>query len=129
MVSSQKMRRRVLDELERHSSAVGLLQRVDKFAVTIFVILMDDFQLAFELDPLASSLPLRCGGGVNGVCVGGVSENESAADEHHNRQKKCAAKYTGIDPGEDPSFHGTTFRPNGCSLCESRRDHRSASSK
>src|SRR6266853_2295864 len=119
------MCRRVLDELERDPSAVGLLQRVDKFAVTIFVILMDDFEFAFELDPLAPSLPLRGGGGVNGVCIGGVRENECAADEYQNRQKKCAATYTVIDPGEDPFFHGSTFRPNGCSLGESLRDHRS----
>src|SRR5260370_39745056 len=109
------MCRRVLDETERDPSAVGLLQRVEKLAVTIFVILMDDFEFAFELDPLASSLPLSCGGGVNGVCIGGVREDECAAEQHHNRKKR-AAKHTVIDPGEDLFFHETTFRRNDVSL-------------
>src|ERR1700687_1554508 len=122
------MCRRVLDETERHPSAVGLLQRVHKLAVAIREILMDDFEFAFELDPLAPSLPRGCGGGVNGVCIGGVRENECAAEEHHNRKKR-AAKYTGIDPGEDPFFHETTFRRNDVSLGEGRRDDGSALGK
>ncbi|PYV22931.1 MAG: hypothetical protein DMG24_15375 [Acidobacteria bacterium] len=62
MVSGQKMCRRLLDELERDPSAVGQLQRVQKAVVAIFEILIGDFELAFELDPLV------CGGAVLGGC-------------------------------------------------------------
>ena len=46
------MCRRLLEESERDPSAVGQLQRVQIAAPTIFEILMDDFELAFELDRL-----------------------------------------------------------------------------
>src|SRR3989442_1655741 len=56
------MCRRLLDEVERNPSAVGQLQRVQIAAPTIFEILMDDFELAFELDPLVRpNSRLSCG--------------------------------------------------------------------
>jgi hypothetical protein len=63
------MGRRILNEMERHASAIRLLQCIDKFAVAIFEVLMDDFDLALELDLRGSRFPLSCGGCVNAACV------------------------------------------------------------
>jgi hypothetical protein len=91
------MCRRVLDELERNSSAIGLLQGIYKAAVAIFEILVDNFELAFELNLWASGLPLSGGGGVIAVCVGGVRENECAAEEHEAEENRTAEDLGGTD--------------------------------
>ena len=50
MVSGQKMCWRLFDELEWNASAVELLQRVEIATPTIFKVLMNDFEFAFELN-------------------------------------------------------------------------------
>src|SRR5713101_676374 len=98
------MCRRVLNELEWNPRAVGQLQGVDKAAVAVFEILVDDFELAFELDLLAASLPLSRGCGV--IVVRGVMrEGECAAEEHEAGENRAAK-----DPrGTDLELHGGTF--------------------
>src|SRR5450759_4765194 len=103
------MCRRLLDEMERDPSAIGQLQRVGKAALS-FEILIKDFELAFELDPLARpNLRLSCGCGSFLTLRISLPENGGAAEQHHNSQKKRAAKHTTIDPGGDLFSHETTF--------------------
>src|SRR5258708_22497927 len=62
---------------------------------------MDDFQLAFQLDLLASSLPLSRGCGVTVAGVGVMREGECAAEEEAGQNR------TAEDPrGTDPDHHG-----------------------
>ena len=71
--------------MERDPSAVGLLQRVGKAGV-IFEILIDDFELAFELDGLALPyLRLSCGWAIG---VAGLGETGGAGEQHHDGQKE-----------------------------------------
>src|SRR5579864_4442499 len=105
MVSRQDMSRWMFHELQRNASAVGLLQCINKLAVTIFKILVDDFDLAFELDLWSSSFPLRCRGWISTVCVRVVCENKCACEENDAREKRAAE-----DPGgTDLYLHGGTF--------------------
>jgi hypothetical protein len=102
VVTSKKVRRRPLYELKRDPSTICLLQEVREATLTSIEVLMENFEFAFELDPLASSLPLSCGGGVNGVCIGGMRENECAPEEHEAGENSTAE-----DPGgTDLDFHG-----------------------
>src|SRR5689334_17694236 len=90
------MSRRLLGELERDPSAVGQLQRVQKAVVAIFEILIRDFELAFELDPLVrpdSRLSCGCegrarlsGGGLLGRCR--KRERHQAKDKRANHCKR-----------------------------------------
>src|SRR6266516_2573662 len=94
------MCRWMLNELERKSRAVGQLQRVDKAAVAILEILMDDFQLAFELNLLAAGLPLSCSYGVTVVSVRVMREGECG------EKQKAGENRTATDPrGPDPFDH------------------------
>src|SRR5439155_11708884 len=81
------MCRRLLDEVELDPSAVGQLQRVQIAAPTIFEILMDDFELAFELDPLVRpNSRLSCGcGSLLGRCP--KRERPQAEDKRANHCK------------------------------------------
>src|SRR5947209_6404007 len=104
------MCRRVLYKLESHSGAVSLLQRVNKLSMAILVILVDDFELAFELDLWRSRLPLRCGGRVDAVRVGVVRQNECACEENGAGENRTVEDRTVKDPrGTDPDRHGLTF--------------------
>src|SRR5689334_4444907 len=101
------MRRRVLHELKRNASAVRLFQRVDELAVAVFVILVNNFDLAFELDLRGSRLPLRCRGGVDALAVGMVRKNKSAGEENGAGEDGTAEDRTAKDPrGTDPDRHG-----------------------
>src|SRR6266478_1540467 len=105
MVSGQKMCRRMLNELECSPRAVGLLQRIDKAAATISEILMNDFELAFELDLLAASLPLSRSCGVTVVGVGVMREGDCGSEEQKGGENRTAK-----DPwGPDPFDHVGTF--------------------
>jgi hypothetical protein len=96
--------------MERDPSAIGQLQRVEN-ASPIFEILILDFQLAFELDPLTlPNLRLSCSCGSFLTLRMSLPENGGAAEQHQNGQNECAAKRTAIDPGEDLFFHESTFR-------------------
>jgi len=95
----------MLHELQRHAGAISLFQRVHKLAMAIFEILVDDFDLAFELDLWGSSFPLSCGGGVNAICVRVVSEYKCACEENGAGKNRTAQ-----DPrGTDLYLHGGTF--------------------
>src|SRR6267154_892801 len=100
------MRRWVLHELEWNASAARLLQCVNELAVAIFVILVDDFNLAFELDLRCSSFPLSRGHRINGVRVRVVCEDECACEENGAGENRTAEHRTGKDPrGTDPDRH------------------------
>src|SRR5437870_5450293 len=80
------MCRRLLGELERDPSAVGQLQRVQIAAPTIFEILMDDFELAFELHLLVRPDPrLICG---RGSLLGRCRKRERPQAKH-KRANHC----------------------------------------
>src|SRR6266849_656124 len=99
------MCRRMLDELEWNPGAISLFQSIDKTTVAIFEILVDNFQLAFQLDLLASNFPLGRGCWVDVTCVGVVRENECASEKHEAGENRTAE-----DPrGTDLDLHGGTF--------------------
>jgi hypothetical protein len=105
VIAGQKMRRRVLYELKRNPSPVSLLQRVNKLAVAIPEILVDDFDLTFELDLWCSGFPLSRGHRIHGVRVRVVCENECAREENGAGENRAAE-----DPrGTDLYLHGGTF--------------------
>jgi len=81
VVAGQKMCRRVLDELEWNPSAVSLLQSVDKTAMAVFEILMDNFDLAVELD---TRLRCSCGTGAS------LRENNCAAKKYEAGENRTA---------------------------------------
>ena len=91
-------------EFHWHASAVGLLKRKDKLAVTVPEILMDDFNLAVELDGFTlSRLQLsRYRRVVSKIAVlSAVREKECAAQKH-----KASESRTAEDPrGTDLYFH------------------------
>src|SRR6266567_3856632 len=108
MVSRQNMRRRMLHELHWHTSAVGLLQRVDKAAVAVIEILVNNFDLTLQLNVLAW-VALQLSGGSLGIavvgCSGIVRKRECAAEEHEAGENRTAE-----DPrGTDLELHGGTF--------------------
>jgi len=73
--------------------------------MAIFEILMDNFQLAFELDLRTSSVPLGRGCGVTASGVRVMREGECAAEEHKTGENGSAE-----DPrGTDLDLHGGTF--------------------
>jgi hypothetical protein len=99
------MFRRMIGEQEWNSSAIGLLQSVNKAAVAILKVLMNNFELTFKLNAPAR-VTLQLGGGRLGVavvaCFGGMRENECAAEEHEAEENRTAE-----DPGgTDLDFHG-----------------------
>jgi hypothetical protein len=79
----------MLDKMKWQAGAISLLQSVDKAAMTIFEVLVDDFELAFELNLWASGLPLNCGCGVI-AGVGIVRKNRCAAEEHEAGENRTA---------------------------------------
>src|SRR5712692_10264173 len=106
------MCRRVLNELEWNPSAVGLLQGIYKTAVTIFEILVDDFELAFELHLWSSSLPLSYRTGVGFACVGVVRQSQCAGEEQEAGENRPAKDCKAEDPrGTDLDLHVGTFLP------------------
>src|ERR1044071_1347569 len=103
------MCRRMLGELHSHASAVGLLQCEDEAAVTVWEVLMHDFQLAIKLGRFAfSRLKLGRDGRVIGqiAILRIVCENECAAEQHHGQ---CDEEATSDPRGTDGSDHVRTF--------------------
>lgn len=118
VVAGQNVCRRVLHELEGHTSAISLLQRVDELAVTIFEVLVDDFNLALELNPWGSAFPLSCRSRVNAVCVRIVGENKCACEQNH-----AGANGAAEDPrGTDLCFHGGTFLLAMIAICDEQNE-------
>jgi len=85
VVSGEKMCWRLLEKLERDPSAISLLQRVNKAAVTIIEILVNNFDLTLQLNVLAW-VALQLSGGCLGIAVVGgsgvVRERECAAEKN-----------------------------------------------
>jgi hypothetical protein len=99
----------MLGEPHRNPGAIRLLQCKNKAAVTVWEILMHDFQVAIELDRFALSRLQLCR---NGWVVGEiailwiVSEDECAAKQHRGQRDEEATN----DPrGTDLSAHLGTF--------------------
>src|SRR6266496_4970677 len=96
------MRRRTLKKVHWNSSAIRLLQRINKAAVAILEILMDNFDLTIQLNVLAR-IPLQLDGCCLRIAVVGsfrvVSEKNCAAEKNDDCKDGI---YGDEDPGADP---------------------------
>src|ERR1019366_2975533 len=105
------MCRRIFDELQWDARAVGLLQRIEQ-AGPIFEILIGDFELAFELDPLVRpNLRLSCSCESFLTLRISLPESGCTAEQHQNGHQECGAvQRAERDPwGTDLFVHGGTF--------------------